>query len=109
MDQDGFDSDPSEGEFQDCCDTVDDGCYDPYLVNPGAWEIPDNGQADRCIEGIDQLAASLPCDSIVERLGLTGVQPGDRGIYEKFIGPLVKPIDTEPGIYAMVFYNFFDA
>ena len=97
MDGDGYDSDPSFGEFQDCCDSVADGCYDPYMVNPGAWEIPNNGQADRCIEGRD-IVQVAPCDN-------------NSAAFPQ-VGPTVPPSDTEDAILAMVgiclkFWDFF--
>lgn len=95
LDGDGFDSDPAFGEFMDCCDTVDDGCYDPYLVNPGAWEIPNNGIADRCIEGRDKIN-NIPCDESLDSVAAGG------NIYYQFIGPTVTPSQTEKAITAMV-------
>jgi len=99
LDGDGYDSDASFGEFQDCCDTVDDGCYDPYLVNPGAWEIPDNGQADRCIEGRDR-RNNIPCDA--QRL------ESNEDIYTFFTGTLGIPSQTERAIWAMDICEFKD-
>merc|ERR1711963_74260 len=99
LDGDGYDSDPSFGEFQDCCDSVDDGCYDPYLVNPGAWEIPDNGQADRCIEGRDR-RNNIPCDA--QRLN------SNVDIYTFFTGTQGTPPRTERAIWAMDTCEFKD-
>jgi len=61
------------------------------LVNPGAWEIPNNGQADRCIEGRDILN-NIPCDT----------EFISNELYNQFIGPNTIPSQTEPAIYAMV-------
>ncbi len=39
----------------DCCDTVSGACSDPQLVNPGAYEVDDNGVDDDCDGDIDEL------------------------------------------------------
>jgi hypothetical protein len=45
----------------DCCDSIADGCSDPHLVNPGAFEVPDNGVDDDCDGIVDN---ALPtCDA----------------------------------------------
>ncbi|HEY5923719.1 MAG TPA: choice-of-anchor L domain-containing protein [Kofleriaceae bacterium] len=46
----------------DCCDATTDGCGDPKLVNPGAFEAPGNTVDDDCDGMIDNTVA-LTCDS----------------------------------------------
>jgi hypothetical protein len=111
LDGDGFFAEASQGEFQDCCDSVDDGCYDPYMVNPGAWEIPNNGQADRCIEGLDAIPTNVPCDFRATNIQPTlqtieGTNPVIPGTILSFVGPNVTPQQTEAGIIAMVKTSF---
>ena len=62
-DQDGFTT--CDG---DCCDAPDQGCQSPALVNPGAFEAPDNMLDDDCDGAVDNVLAancdaSLPSDS----------------------------------------------
>ncbi|WP_437877990.1 MopE-related protein [Sorangium sp. So ce513] len=44
----------------DCCDSPSDGCGAPALVNPGAFEVEDNGVDDDCDGAVDNVA---PCDA----------------------------------------------
>lgn len=58
----------------DCCDAPGDGCLDPKKVNPGAFEMPDNGVDDDCdpttIEG-----ALVDCGGGSELFaGVTGIE-----------------------------------
>jgi len=46
----------------DCCDSPSDGCGDPKLVNPGAFEAPGNMVDDDC-DGMTDNVASAICDS----------------------------------------------
>jgi hypothetical protein len=46
----------------DCCDTPSDGCGDPALVNPGAFEAPDNMVDDDC-DGMTDNSVAATCDS----------------------------------------------
>ncbi|WP_437970257.1 MopE-related protein [Sorangium sp. So ce260] len=43
----------------DCCDAPSDGCGSPSLVNPGAFEVADNGVDDDCDGTVDNASA---CD-----------------------------------------------
>jgi hypothetical protein len=44
----------------DCCDSVADGCTEPHLVNPGAFDVPGNDLDDDCDGVVDN--AVLLCD-----------------------------------------------
>ncbi|HEY5945119.1 MAG TPA: MopE-related protein, partial [Kofleriaceae bacterium] len=46
----------------DCCDTTNDGCGDPKLVNPGAFEAPGNMVDDDC-DGMTDNVVAATCDS----------------------------------------------
>ncbi len=46
----------------DCCDSTNEGCTDPELVNPGAFEAPGNALDDDCDGQIDNVVAAQ-CDS----------------------------------------------
>jgi hypothetical protein len=46
----------------DCCDSVNDGCASPELVNPGAFEVDGNLVDDDC-DGMIDNAAALTCDT----------------------------------------------
>jgi len=46
----------------DCCDATTDGCGDPKLVNPGAFEAPGNMVDDDCDGMVDNVATAM-CDS----------------------------------------------
>ncbi|HEX5062632.1 MAG TPA: choice-of-anchor L domain-containing protein [Kofleriaceae bacterium] len=46
----------------DCCDSTADGCSDPQLVNPGAFEAPGNMVDDDCDGTVDNTVAAA-CDS----------------------------------------------
>jgi len=46
----------------DCCDDAGDGCTDPQLVNPGAFEVGDNVLDDDCDGMIDEPAITA-CDN----------------------------------------------
>jgi hypothetical protein len=46
----------------DCCDATTDGCGDPKLVNPGAFEAPGNMVDDDCDGMIDNTVAAA-CDT----------------------------------------------
>jgi hypothetical protein len=46
----------------DCCDSVADGCLQPELVNPGAFEVPGNLVDDDC-DGVVDNAAATTCDA----------------------------------------------
>ena len=56
-DADGDGWTPCDG---DCCDTLADGCGDPGLVNPGAFDAPGNDVDDDCDGVVDE--ASPTCD-----------------------------------------------
>ena len=45
----------------DCCDATTDGCGDPKLVNPGAFEVNGNMVDDDC-DGMVDNAAAATCD-----------------------------------------------
>jgi hypothetical protein len=46
----------------DCCDAASDGCGDPKLVNPGAFEVSGNMVDDDC-DGTTDNAVAASCDS----------------------------------------------
>jgi hypothetical protein len=46
----------------DCCDATGDGCGDPKLVNPGAFEAPGNMVDDDCDGMVDNTVAAA-CDT----------------------------------------------
>lgn len=46
----------------DCCDSTNDGCGDPVLVNPGAFEDPANMVDDDCDGMVDNSSAAA-CDT----------------------------------------------
>lgn len=46
----------------DCCDTTSDGCGDPKLVNPGAFEAPGNMVDDDC-DGMADNVVAATCDT----------------------------------------------
>ena len=46
----------------DCCDATTDGCGDPVLVNPGAFEAPGNTVDDDCDGNVDNSVAAA-CDT----------------------------------------------
>lgn len=46
----------------DCCDSTNDGCGDPKLVNPGAFEAPGNMVDDDC-DGMTDNVAAATCDT----------------------------------------------
>jgi stigma-specific protein Stig1 len=46
----------------DCCDSAGDGCTDPQLVNPGAFEVAGNELDDDCDGEIDNAVAAA-CDT----------------------------------------------
>jgi len=46
----------------DCCDATTDGCGDPQLVNPGAFEAPGNMVDDDCDGTVDNTVAAS-CDN----------------------------------------------
>jgi len=46
----------------DCCDTPNDGCGDPNLVNPGAFEAAGNTVDDDCDGQVDNIVAAN-CDA----------------------------------------------
>jgi hypothetical protein len=46
----------------DCCDGTGDGCGDPKLVNPGAFEAPGNTVDDDCDGMVDNVSVAT-CDS----------------------------------------------
>jgi len=46
----------------DCCDATTDGCGDPKLVNPGAFEVAGNTVDDDCDGSVDNTIAAA-CDS----------------------------------------------
>lgn len=43
-----------EGELADCCDDEITGCVNAHLVNPGAYEVPDNEVDDDCDDIVDE-------------------------------------------------------
>jgi hypothetical protein len=47
---------------RDCCDSMNDGCASPELVNPGAFEVEGNMLDDDC-DGIVDEASTAACDS----------------------------------------------
>jgi len=75
------------------------------MVNPGAWEIPNNGLADRCIEGLDVRPNNIPCDAFTFPSLLND---GTGYIVRTMIGPDIIPADTEPAILAMDICEFMD-
>jgi hypothetical protein len=57
LDGDGFTSCAGN----DCCDSVNDGCGSPELVNPGAFEAAGNSVDDDCDGQVDN-AVAVSCD-----------------------------------------------
>jgi hypothetical protein len=55
----------------DCCDATTDGCADPALVNPGAYDFPGNGLDDDCNGTIDDPAAT-DCSAAASFAAVTG-------------------------------------
>lgn len=58
----------------DCCDSTKDGCSDPKLVNPGAYEFVGNGLDDDCDPATSDTTPVASCSTAPK---LTGVTPTD--------------------------------
>jgi hypothetical protein len=56
----------------DCCDSTSDGCGDPKLVNPAAFEAPGNMVDDDC-DGIVDNVAAANCDTGLASNSATGM------------------------------------
>ncbi len=56
----------------DCCDAMTDGCGDPKLVNPGAFEAGANTVDDDCDGNVDNVLAAS-CDSGMSSNSATGM------------------------------------
>lgn len=54
----------------DCCETLGPGCFTPKLVNPGAFEVLNNGVDDDC-DPATQDAVEPPCSEIADFTGVT--------------------------------------
>lgn len=109
LDGDGFFSLPSNGRFHDCCDSVLDGCPDPFLVNPGAFDVPNNGINDRCsyncLEG-----EGVPYDGVFcEQFRSDSLFPCDAQNEEhNLIGTDTRSFLTEKAVLAMDICEFKD-
>jgi hypothetical protein len=55
----------------DCCDSILDGCTNPNLVNPGAFEFGANATDDDCDGNTDNVLAS--CDAALSSNSSTGL------------------------------------
>ena len=58
----------------DCCDSIADGCVNPALVNPGAFEVGGNGQDDDCNDATADAAPLAACSTDAK---FDGVDPLD--------------------------------
>eukprot|EP01095_Lingulamoeba_sp_RSL-Kostka_P013083 TRINITY_DN531_c0_g1_i1.p1 TRINITY_DN531_c0_g1~~TRINITY_DN531_c0_g1_i1.p1 ORF type:complete len:842 (+),score=370.77 TRINITY_DN531_c0_g1_i1:314-2839(+) len=82
IDGDGFFSDDPDPRFVDCCDTVLDGCNDPYMVNPGAYPFFGDSELNDC-----QTRDNFNYDNFCDR-GFGTISTG-------FTGPNVNFATTE--------------
>mmetsp|Transcript_12955 Transcript_12955/g.51696 ORF Transcript_12955/g.51696 Transcript_12955/m.51696 type:complete len:824 (-) Transcript_12955:106-2577(-) len=98
LDGDGYYSDAPLLEWRDCCDSPEDPCDDPYLVNPGAFEIPHNDQQDSC-RGTSVLQDS---DSHADGCDREFISGNDFDM----VGPTIPSSETHKAAYAFDLCEF---
>lgn len=57
----------------DCCDSLLQGCANPALVNPGAFEFVGNGVDDDCDAATSETMAAPPCSTVAKFTGVTSL------------------------------------
>jgi Putative metal-binding motif len=57
----------------DCCDSVSQGCSNPRLVNPGAYEVVGNGLDDDCNPATSDMTPPAACSATSKFTGVNGV------------------------------------
>lgn len=99
LDGDGYYSDAPLIEWRDCCDSPEDLCDDPFLVNPGAFEIAANDQQDSC-RGIGEV--NTDADGHIGGCDHQFVFANDF----QLVGPLIPSEQTEEAVWAMDLCEF---
>lgn len=98
LDGDGYFSDAPLLEWRDCCDSPEDQCDDPFLVNPGAFEIAHNDQQDSC-RGI---SATADADAHIAGCDRDFISSQDFTL----VGPTIPSSETNQVIYALDMCEF---
>lgn len=57
----------------DCCDSVAQGCANPKLINPGAFEVVGNGVDDDCNAATSDVTPPAACSTTAKFTGVNGV------------------------------------